>query len=306
VPTVRHERTVLGRRRSSPGSTRSGGAPGRGRSPTPRWSCRGTGGCTSCATRSCCAARARAARRRLHGFALGIGIGHAGNDEIDRLGMSEAMRRAARRAVDALPLRPDALLLDGNWDFLAGYGTHNERSSAATPVRVDRRRVDRGEGRPRPADGRGPGLPRLRLRVEQGLPLPRPPAALDPTGRATCTAGPGPRSPGSTSCRSSTPRPAGQRLTRRRPPRRGRVRRARPPHAWTPSVPLVRAGRPAVRARRDTSWSTPVSAPRGQRPDDDRRPPDHVVLGGRTRASAGSRRSSAGCRRGRTGAPRAR
>jgi ribonuclease HII len=64
---------------------------------------------------------------RLEGFALAIGIGHAGNDEIDRCGMSEAIRRAARRAVDALPLRPDVLLLDGNWDFLAGYGTHNQR-----------------------------------------------------------------------------------------------------------------------------------------------------------------------------------
>jgi ribonuclease HII len=64
---------------------------------------------------------------RVREVALAVGIGHAGNDEIDRLGMSEAMRRAARRAVDALPLRPDVLLLDGNWDFLAGYGTHNER-----------------------------------------------------------------------------------------------------------------------------------------------------------------------------------
>jgi ribonuclease HII len=64
---------------------------------------------------------------RLEGFALGIGVGHAGNDEIDRVGLSEARRLAARRAVDALPLRPDVLLLDGSWDFLAGYGTHNER-----------------------------------------------------------------------------------------------------------------------------------------------------------------------------------
>lgn len=64
---------------------------------------------------------------RLHGFAVGVGIGQACNQEIDRLGMSAAIRLAARRAVDALPLRPDVLLLDGNWDFLAGYGTHNER-----------------------------------------------------------------------------------------------------------------------------------------------------------------------------------
>lgn len=65
--------------------------------------------------------------QRLEGFALGIGIGHATNYEIDRVGMSEAMQTAARRAVDALPVRPDVVLLDGNWDFLRGYGTHNER-----------------------------------------------------------------------------------------------------------------------------------------------------------------------------------
>ena len=64
---------------------------------------------------------------RLTGFAQGIGIGHADSREIDEVGMSEAIRRAARRAVDALPLRPDVCLVDGNWDFLAGYGTHNER-----------------------------------------------------------------------------------------------------------------------------------------------------------------------------------
>lgn len=64
---------------------------------------------------------------RLMDFALAIGIGHATNAEIDRFGMSDAMRAAARRAVDALTVRPDVVLLDGNWDMLAGYGTRNER-----------------------------------------------------------------------------------------------------------------------------------------------------------------------------------
>jgi ribonuclease HII len=63
---------------------------------------------------------------RLRDVVPGIGIGHASNAEIDRIGMSRAMRLAARRAVDALPDRPDVLLLDGNWDFLPDYGTHNE------------------------------------------------------------------------------------------------------------------------------------------------------------------------------------
>ena len=64
---------------------------------------------------------------RLDGFAEDISLGHASNEELDRLGMSEGIRLAARRAVDGLTARPDVCLLDGNWDFLAGYGTRNER-----------------------------------------------------------------------------------------------------------------------------------------------------------------------------------
>lgn len=64
---------------------------------------------------------------RIHAFALAVSLGSASNDECDALGMTAAMRLAARRAVDGLSVRPDVLLLDGNWDFLTGYGTHNER-----------------------------------------------------------------------------------------------------------------------------------------------------------------------------------
>jgi ribonuclease HII len=63
---------------------------------------------------------------RIEGFALGVGLGHVTNDEIDGLGMSAAMRLAAERAVDGLPVRPDVVLLDGNVDLLAGYGTVNQ------------------------------------------------------------------------------------------------------------------------------------------------------------------------------------
>jgi ribonuclease HII len=64
---------------------------------------------------------------RLESFALAIGVGHATHEEIDSFGMSAAMRLAARRAVDGLGTRPDVCLLDGTWDFLAGYGTRNQR-----------------------------------------------------------------------------------------------------------------------------------------------------------------------------------
>lgn len=47
-------------------------------------------------------------------------VGHASNTECDELGMSEAQRLAARRAIDALGVCPDRVLLDGRWDFVGG------------------------------------------------------------------------------------------------------------------------------------------------------------------------------------------
>ena len=64
---------------------------------------------------------------RLWDFAVAIGIGESSNAEIDAFGMTAAIRMAARRAVDALDVRPDVCLVDGQWDFLYGYGTTNER-----------------------------------------------------------------------------------------------------------------------------------------------------------------------------------
>ncbi len=51
-------------------------------------------------------------------WATGIGYGEASVEEIDTLGMTEALRRAARRALAALPIKPDAVILDGKHDYL--------------------------------------------------------------------------------------------------------------------------------------------------------------------------------------------
>lgn len=45
-------------------------------------------------------------------------VGHASHEECDRLGMSEAQKLAARRAIAGLGLAPDAVILDGKWDFV--------------------------------------------------------------------------------------------------------------------------------------------------------------------------------------------
>ncbi|QFY13792.1 ribonuclease HII [Nonomuraea phyllanthi] len=55
---------------------------------------------------------------QLAAWAAGVGYGEATHAEIDALGMTEALRRAARRALDALPVRPDALILDGKHDYI--------------------------------------------------------------------------------------------------------------------------------------------------------------------------------------------
>jgi ribonuclease HII len=51
-------------------------------------------------------------------------VGSASQEECDSLGMAEAQRLAARRALGRLGLAPDVVLLDGNWDFA---GTANVR-----------------------------------------------------------------------------------------------------------------------------------------------------------------------------------
>ena len=57
---------------------------------------------------------------RIAGWCVAWSVGHAWPDECDELGMSEAQRLAARRAIEGLGVRPDRVLLDGKWDFVGG------------------------------------------------------------------------------------------------------------------------------------------------------------------------------------------
>jgi ribonuclease HII len=54
----------------------------------------------------------------LKGWVTAHGLGHASPQEIDELGMTAALRLAAVRALDALPVVPDAVILDGKHDYL--------------------------------------------------------------------------------------------------------------------------------------------------------------------------------------------
>ncbi|MFC4111200.1 ribonuclease HII [Nonomuraea zeae] len=64
------------------------------------------------------AARRGPLAEELASWVAGAAFGEATHEEIDALGMTEALRRAARRALDALPVRPDAVILDGKHDYI--------------------------------------------------------------------------------------------------------------------------------------------------------------------------------------------
>ena len=71
-----------------------------------------------------------AERETLHGriraWARAVSVGHATVTECTDLGMADAQRLAARRAVDGLGLEVDHVLVDGKWDFLAPSGDSDE------------------------------------------------------------------------------------------------------------------------------------------------------------------------------------
>ena len=55
---------------------------------------------------------------RIDDWAQCWSVGHASARECDELGMSDAQRLATRRALNSLPLSPDRVLLDGNWNYI--------------------------------------------------------------------------------------------------------------------------------------------------------------------------------------------
>ncbi|QXJ26404.1 ribonuclease HII [Actinomadura graeca] len=54
----------------------------------------------------------------LSGWLAAHAVGASSPEEIDELGMTEALRRATVRALEALPVPPDIVILDGKHDFL--------------------------------------------------------------------------------------------------------------------------------------------------------------------------------------------
>jgi len=57
---------------------------------------------------------------RIAGWCVTWSVGAATQAECDELGMAEAQRLAARRAIAGLSVAPDTAIVDGTWNFLRG------------------------------------------------------------------------------------------------------------------------------------------------------------------------------------------
>jgi ribonuclease HII len=109
-------------------------------------------------------------------------VGHVSPEECDELGMSEAQRLAARRALDGLGVAADRVLLDGKWDFV-GDGTSQmlvkgdarclSIAAASILAKVTRDRIMRAE-----ADHH----PYWAFELNKGYPCPRHKTALQGLG----------------------------------------------------------------------------------------------------------------------------
>ena len=64
---------------------------------------------------------------RIKAWARAVSVGHATVTECTDLGMADAQRLAARRAIDGVGLRVDHVLVDGSWDFLTSRPDETSR-----------------------------------------------------------------------------------------------------------------------------------------------------------------------------------
>ncbi len=117
---------------------------------------------------------------RIANWCLAWSVGHATAAECDELGMSEAQRIAARRAIDGLGIEPDHVLLDGKWDFVGGAtrivrGDRTSLSIAAASIlaKVTRDRIMRDLAEHHPG---------YNFEANKGYPCPTHKAALQAWG----------------------------------------------------------------------------------------------------------------------------
>ncbi len=115
---------------------------------------------------------------RLTSWCAAWAVGHASQQECDDLGMSAAQKLAARRAIEGLGVVPDAVLVDGLWNFVGtgnvsrivkGDASCLSIATASILAKVTRDRIMRAEA---------PHYPGYDFELNKGYPCPRHKAAL--------------------------------------------------------------------------------------------------------------------------------
>ncbi|MCP4223727.1 MAG: ribonuclease HII [Actinomycetia bacterium] len=109
-------------------------------------------------------------------------VGHVSHAECDELGMSAAQKLAAQRALAELGVAPDAVVLDGNWDFVGHPVTRKlikgdtkclSIAAASILAKVSRDRIMRQQAE---------SYPGFDFDLNKGYPCPRHKAALQGYG----------------------------------------------------------------------------------------------------------------------------
>ncbi|MYD04993.1 MAG: ribonuclease HII [Acidimicrobiia bacterium] len=108
--------------------------------------------------------------------------GHASHEECDRLGMSDAQRLAARRALSGLEVVPDRILLDGRWDFVGGTKTIKIVRGDATSLSISAASILAKVTRDRMMRSLAPHYPNYGFEDNKGYPCPTHKAGLQAWG----------------------------------------------------------------------------------------------------------------------------
>ena len=112
-------------------------------------------------------------------------VGHASHGECDELGMSDAQRLAAKRAIAGLGVVPDHVLIDGNWDFVGGGNTTRIVRCDATSLSISAASILAKVTRDRIMRGLAPEFPGYNFEANKGYPGPKHKAALAAMGPTT-------------------------------------------------------------------------------------------------------------------------
>ncbi len=109
-------------------------------------------------------------------------IGVVAHDECDALGMSAALRLAAHRALAALDVAPDRVLLDGSWDFVGGGITRTIVKGDATCVSIAAASILAKVSRDRMMRAEAESFPGFEFHANKGYPCPKHRMALAANG----------------------------------------------------------------------------------------------------------------------------